>query len=381
MIYLDNAATTSLGDAARAALLGALAAPPGNPAALHAPGVAAGQALERARAVVARAVGAPSESVVFTSGGSEANALALLGVASRGRQGGHLICASIEHASVLETCRRIGAAEGWELTELPVDPDGLVSPEALREALRPDTRLVSVGHANNVLGTVQPLRRLVRALGTRRSRVVVHCDAVQSFLKAPVDLRRLGVDLLSLSAHKVHGPQGVGALVVRPGVWIEPLWRGGEQEQGRRAGTPNVAGAVSFAAAIDDPAWTGARERVRTLRDRLASLLRERLPDLRHNGSTTERLPNILHISLPGVRSEPLLHALEALGVCASVGSACHASAGSLSHVLRAIGYREGDTWGHLRLSLSRDTTASEIDRAADAVAQAHRQLLSAGVA
>ena len=382
MIYLDNAATTALGAHARAALEAALDAPAGNSSALHTLGVRTSRSLGEARAVVGASVGVPADNVVFTSGGTEANALALLGASARHRRGGHVICAAVEHPSVLENCRLIAESEGWTLTELPVTPEGRVSPETLAQALRPDTRLVSVGHANNVLGTLQPIRRLVRALGAQRRRVVVHCDAVQSFMKAPVDVRRLGVDLLSLSAHKVHGPLGVGALVLRPGVWLAPLWRGGGQVSGRRAGTPNVPGALSFAAAIGDAAWGGARERMRALRDRLEHSLNTRITGLRRNGpADSERLPNILHVSLPKVRSEPLLHAVEERGVCASAGSACHASTGSLSHVLRAIGYTEESTWGHLRLSLSRDTTEAEIDAAAESVAAAHASLVAAGVA
>jgi len=379
VIYLDNNATTQVAPEVRAALEPLLTRPLGNPAALHQLGVDAHTLLQEARTIVAAAVGLPASGLVFTSGGSEANALALLGVARRRRRPGHLLVSAIEHPSVLETCRALGE-EGWALTELPVDAHGLVDPAAVAAQLRPETVLVSIAHGNHIVGTLQPLRDIVRAVRRQRADVLIHTDGVQSFLKEPLDLRAVGVDLVSLSAHKVHGLPGSGALVCGPGVTLRPLWRGGLQEAGRRAGTPNLLGAVAFGVAVTRGLATRASDvpRLRQLRDRLQTLLQEAIPGLRVNGHPTARLPGHLHVSLPGVSSEPLLHALEARQVIASAGSACHAAARALEPVLVQLGYRDSERWGHLRLTLSRETTAEEVDHAAAAIVAAQLEVARA---
>jgi len=377
LIYLDNAATTRLGAAARAALEPWLGERFGNPAALHALGVQAATALEAARRTVARSLGGGPQELTFCSGASEANALAIFGVARRRRKPGHLICSAVEHSSVLESCRALVEREGFRLTELPVDGSGRVAPADVVAALQPDTQLIAIQHSNNEIGTVQPIQAIVRALAQAGSTVPVHCDAVQSYLKLPLDLRRLGVASLAVSGHKVHGPLGVGALLRRPGLHLVPLWGGGSQEGGLRPGTPNLPAIVGLAAAVEDGLAVRAAvsERMATLRDRLQDALVADVPGLRVNGLPGERLPSCLHVSLPGLRSEPLLHALAAQGLYASAGSACHAAQRSPSHVLRAIGVPESQPWAHLRLSLGRETEPEEIELAASLIVQTWHQL------
>ena len=377
IIYLDNAATTRVSEEVRDAMLPFLGERVGNPSSTHRLGVQARRALSGARKVVARSLGASPADLVFTSGGTEANALAILGTARRRKRPGHIICSAIEHASVIETCRELVRSEGWSLSEIPVDGDGMVSPEDVAAAVRGETVLLSLVHGNNIIGTVQPMREILRAALARKEDLVVHCDCVQSFLKEPTDLRGLGSSMVSVSGHKVHGPSGIGALATRSGVYLRPLWHGGSQEGGWRAGTQNLLGAVGFAAAVSSAMGSQKedRERMVCLRDRLIDGLLQEIPGARLNGHPDQRLANNVHVSLSSVSSEPLLHALAARGLIASAGAACHSSARSPSHVLQAIGYSEARTWGHLRLTLSRFTRQEEIDSALRIVVDAWREL------
>ena len=370
--YLDNAATTRLAPQVREAMVPWLGEQVGNPSSLHRFGLAAGRAVAAARRTVAATLGCSHDEVVFTSGGTEADALAVLGAARAARRPGHVLVSAVEHPAVLESARLL-TSRGWRVDELEVDSAGRVDPDRLLAALRPDTRLVSVMHVNHELGTVQPIAEVARAVHAANPEAVVHCDAVQSFGKLPVDVRSLGVDLLSLSAHKIHGPMGVGALYVRSGVRIVPLLGGGGQERGLRPGTENVPGVVGLAeaAALADEEAMTERRRISSLRDDLWAGLAERVDGIRSNGPTgTDRVCSHLHVSVPGLDSEPLLHALEARGVYASAGSACHARRAATSHVLRAIGRTERGE-AHLRLSLSRETTGAEVGVALEAVPDA----------
>jgi cysteine desulfurase len=376
-IYLDNAATTQPHPAVVEAMSRALGEEWGNPSSLHRRGLAAERLVREARAAVAGTLDAAPEEIVFTSGGTESNNLALRGVA-RLAGGRHIVATAIEHSSVLTPLRRL-AEEGYEVTELPVDGDGRVSADRVAGALRPDTILVSVMAVNNELGTVQPLEEIGRVIrrhaGSGRP-VYFHSDAVQGWGKMAVRPRAWGVDLLSISAHKVHGPKGAGALYIRKGIRLAPQLGGGDQEGAVRPGTENVPGIAGLGAAarLLSSDLTEVAARLTALRDRL----RERLvaiPDVRINTPAEGAAPHILNASFPGVRGETLLHRLEMDGIYTSTGSACHSHDPRPSHVLLAIGLAQELCTSSLRFSLGRFTTAEEVDAAAAAVAQAVAEL------
>jgi cysteine desulfurase len=362
-VYLDHNATTSVDPAVMAAMAPLLADGFGNPSSLHAWGREARQALEWARGTVAHALGAADkDTVVFTSGGTEADNMALAGVAaaheSRGR---HLIVSCVEHPAVLHTALHL-SRHGFDVTHLPVDSQGLLDPDDVRRAIRPDTTLVSLMHGNNetgVLFPVAPIGRICRERG-----VTFHTDAVQSFGRLPSNADALCVDLLSLSGHKIHGPKGIGALFVRRGTKMQPLLHGGAQERSRRAGTENVAAAVGLARATELSLQDqeAATRRMRDLRDRLESGVMAALPGVLRNGHPTERLPQTANLALAGVEAESLILALDLSGIGVSSGAAC--SSGSLepSHVLAAMGLPRERVLGSVRFSLGRTTTREEID-------------------
>lgn len=377
-IYLDNAATTRPHPAVVEAIGRALAEEWGNPSSLHSRGLAAERLVRAARTAVATTLDATPEEIVFTSGGTESNNLALRGVA-RLAWGRHIVTTAIEHSSVLTPLRRLAEEGGYEVTELPVDGDGRVSPARVAEALRPDTILVSVMAVNNELGTIQPLEeigRVIRRHAGGGRPVYFHSDAVQAWGKMPVRPRAWGVDLLSISAHKVHGPKGVGALYVRKGIRLAPLLGGGDQEGAVRPGTENVPGIAGLGAAarLLGSDLSEVTARLSALRDRL----RERLaaiPDVRINTPAEGAAPHILNASFPGVRGETLLHRLEMDGIFTSTGSACHSHDPRPSHVLLAIGLAPDLCTSSLRLSLGRFTTTEEVDAAAAAVGRAVAEL------
>lgn len=374
-IYLDNAATTPPDPAVIEAMAEVLRTAYGNPSSLHRLGVEAEARVAAARAEVAAALGVAPTQVVFTSGGTEANALALVGAARAYRsRGAHLVTTAVEHSSVLDTLRAL-AQEGWALTVLPVDRWGRVDPDAVARALRPDTVLVSVMAVNNEVGTVQPVAAIARGLRERRGDgrlPLLHVDAVQAFGTLPVPVE--DADLVTVSAHKVHGPKGVGALVVRPGVRLVPLLHGGEQERGLRPGTENVPGIVGFGVAARLVREAGdVTPHLRALRARLLEGLRP-VEDLVVN-SPPDGAPHILNVQVPGVRGETLVHRLEQEGVYVSTGSACHSRDPRPSHVLLAMGLRREAALASIRLSLSRHTTAAEVDAAAGAIVRAAAEL------
>jgi cysteine desulfurase len=369
MIYLDHAATTTLHPEARRAMEPFLGEHYGNPSSLHSAGQDTRRALDEARDRLAAALGARAEEVIFTSGGTEANNLALTGtfLAERERRP-HLITIATEHHSVLDTCRFLESL-GAEVSVVPVDGVGLVDPDDVRRAVTPRTGLISVMHANNEIGTITPIAEI--AAVAREAGVVFHTDAVQTVGSLPVSVGDLGIDLLSLSAHKFYGPKGAGALLVRSdsgdrgrGSRLRPLIYGGGQERGRRAGTENVAGIAGMARALEvalaDQETQAARQAA--LRDRLIEGVRAAIPAALLNGHPTQRLPNNVNLAFPGIAADVLLLNLDLDGICASAGSACTAGSLEPSHVIRALGRSHEVTAGSIRLSLGRTTTLEEID-------------------
>lgn len=374
MIYLDYAATAPLRPEARAAMEPFLDGVFGNPSSIHAAGQAARRALDDARDRIARVLNARGEEIVFTSGGTEANNLALTGVFLAARaERPHLVTAVTEHHAVLDTCRFL-ESRGADVTYLPVDGCGRVDPDAVQAAIRPETCLVSIMAANNEIGTLVPIREIADM--TRTAGVPFHTDAVQIAGSLPVDVDALGGDLLSLSAHKFGGPKGVGVLYVRRGTRLERILHGGGQERGRRAGTENVAGIVGMARALELATAEMAAEALRltTLRDRLLVGLRSAVGDVILNGPQLDRLPNNLNVAFRGIESEVMLLNLDLEGVAASAGSACTAGSLEPSHVLTALGLPPEVVNSSIRFSLGRGTTAAEIDETVEIVARIARR-------
>ncbi|HIE50912.1 MAG TPA: cysteine desulfurase NifS [Armatimonadetes bacterium] len=362
MIYLDHAATTRPDESVVEAMLPYLQEEYGNPSSLYLLGRRARQAVDEVRELVADFIGCRPREIIFTSGGSESDNLALRGVAYANRsRGRHIITSAIEHHAVLHTCGAL-EKEGFEVTYLPVDQDGLVSPESVAEAIRPDTILISIMHANNEIGVIQPLVEIGRLAQERG--IPFHTDAVQTVGKIPLNVEEWGVDLLSMSAHKIYGPKGVGFLYVRRRIKFQPQITGGAQEYQRRAGTENVPGIVGLGAAVRLMRERGAQieAHCRHLRDRLLQGLRERIPEMRLNGHPTKRLANNLNVCFAQVEGESLLLMLDAAGIAASSGSACTSGSTDPSHVLLALGLPPDLARGSLRLTLGKDNTEEEID-------------------
>ena len=363
-IYLDHNATTPLLPAVIDRMTAVLRDQFGNPSSVHHFGQQAKAAVDDARSEVADLVGADASEVLFTSGGTEGDNIAIRGAVEAlevtGRK--HLIASAIEHEAVLNTLKAL-ARRGWRTTLLPVDQSGIVSPDALREALADDTALVSVMHANNEIGTIQPIFELAGLAHERGA--LFHTDAVQSAGKIPVNVKGLGVDMLSLSAHKFYGPKGVGALWIRRGLRVLPLLTGGRQERSRRAGTENVPGIVGMgvAAAVTAGKMEGEGRRLAALRDRLEAGILRAVRGTVVNGSPDHRVPNTTNISFDRVEAESLLIALDLEGVAVSTGSACSSGTLEPSHVLKAMGFNAHRTQNSIRFSLGAGNTEAEIDR------------------
>ncbi len=360
-IYLDHAATTPLREEVLAEMLPYFSEEFGNASSIYGWGRRARQALGSARDRVAQILNAKPDEIVFTSGGSEGANLAVKGAAwARQQRGKHIITSAVEHPAVLDAVLWLERS-GFAVTVLPVDGEGTVTPEAVRAALRPDTILVSIMHANNEVGTIQPISKIGEIVRDRG--VLFHTDAVQTAGILELDVKELNVDLLSLSAHKLYGPKGVGALYVRKGVRLDPLIHGGAQEKRRRAGTENVAGIVGLAKALElaQAEREGEAERLTALRDRLLAGLRE-IPFTKVNGSLEHRLPNNVNICFRYIEGESLLLNLDLLGVAASSGSACTSGSLEPSHVLLAMGLSHEIAHGSLRLTLGRATSEGDVD-------------------
>lgn len=369
-VYLDNSATTAAAGEVIEAMLPYFSEEMGNAQSVHSFGQRAKAAVEKARREVAALINASPNEVVFVAGGTEADNFAIRGIAEAHRKSGnHMITTKIEHPAVLATCEALERA-GFRVTYLPVSPRGLVSLDDVRGAIEEATILVSIMHANNETGTIQPIEEVAGIVSEARSRGLnhlhFHTDAVQSIGKISVDVKRLGVDMLSLSGHKFHGPKGVGALFIKKGTRLKKLLYGGHHERDRRAGTENVPAIVGLgrAAELARVQLEARAARMRELRDRLEQQLGERVRHLRINGDLVRRVPNISNLSFQGVDGESLLIALDLKGIAVSTGSACASGSLEPSHVLKALGLRREEVRGSLRFSLSAYTTLDEIDYA-----------------
>lgn len=359
-VYLDHAATTPVHPEVAEVVHAHLVDAYGNPSSLHRFGRRARSAVEQARERVARALAAEPEEIVFTSGGTEADNLAIRGVARRAGSG-HIITSQIEHHAVLHTCEAL-ETEGFAVTYLPVDAQGRVKPEDVAAAIREDTILVSIMAANNEVGTIEPLA----AIGAicRRRGVLLHSDAVQAFGQLPLDVGALNVDLMSISAHKVYGPKGIGALYVRRGIRLTPLMYGGGHERRRRPGTENVPGIVGLGMATEIALreLPDRPQAMAAVRDQLIRGIGETIPDVVLNGDPVDRLPNNVNFCFRYVEGESILLALDSKGIAASSGSACTSGALEPSHVLVAMGLPHDLAQGSVRFSVGRGTTAGDID-------------------
>jgi len=363
-VYLDHNATTPVAPDVADRIDRAVRELWGNASSVHHFGQQAKAVVDDARSQVAALLGADASEIVFTAGGTESDNFALRGAAEAleptGRR--HLIASAIEHEAVLNTLKAL-ARRGWRMTLLPVDQSGIVRPDSLREVITDDTAVVSVMHANNEIGTVQPIAELARI--AKAHGALVHTDAVQTAGKVPIDVRAMGVDLLSVSGHKFYGPKGIGALWVRKSVRLLPLMAGGRQERNRRAGTENVPGIVGLGAAAERAArkMAAEAERLAALRDRLEQGVLAAVPGSERNGAAEPRVPNTTNISFARIESESLLIGLDLEGIAVSSGSACSSGTLEPSHVLKAMGLPHARTLSSIRFSLGESNTEADVDR------------------
>ncbi len=374
-IYLDHAATTPVAPEVLKAMLPYFTEMYGNSASLYSLGMQSREAVEDARKIVADALNASKNEIVFTSGGTESDNMALRGVvkANSGSRK-HLLATPIEHHAVLETLEKL-EHEGYEFEMIPVDSVGIVDPMEVQKRIRPDTLLVSVMHANNEIGSVQPIRE-VGSLCRERG-VIFHTDAVQTFGKLPIDVKEMNIDLLSVSAHKFYGPKGVGALYLRRGVSFSRFQEGGDQERGRRGGTLNVPGIVGLGRAAEIAINEMEQEAVRLtcLREYFFNKLTDNITGIVINGSRVHRLPMNVHVCIEGVHGESILLSLDTAGICASAGSACSSGSQDPSHVLRAIGMPRDLARSALRMTMGKATTIKTIDYVVESLAQSVKEL------
>ena len=369
-IYMDHSATTPVAPEVLEAMLPYFSEKFGNASSLHSFGLEAKEALEESREKVAGLLGAKPEEIIFTAGGTESDNLALKGIARKNQKSGkHIITTRVEHPAILECCRKL-EKEGFEVTYLPVTNEGLVEIATLESAIRSDTILISVMHANNEVGTIQPLEEIGRLASEKD--IYLHTDAVQSVGKIPTDVNKLGVDLLSLSAHKLYGPKGVGALYIRNGTRLESIIQGGGHERGLRSGTENIAGIVGLARAADlaGETQTMEAERLTRLRDRLAELVLSKVKEAWINGTMKMRLPGNLNFGFKYVEGESLLLFLDSIGISVSTGSACSSHKLEPSHVLLSLGLKPEECHGSLRITLGRSNTLEEVDCVALGIAE-----------
>ena len=381
-VYLDHNASTPVHPEVVAEMLPYFTAIYGNPSSIHAFGREAREGVDQARERIARFLGASPQEVVFTSGGTESDNFAVKGLAwARGR--GHLITSKVEHHAVLRTCQALEGF-GFAVTYVGVDGHGMVDPDEVRRAIRPDTVAISIMHANSEVGTIQPIGEIGRL--ARERKIPLHVDAVQTFGKIPIDVDALGIDLLSFSGHKIYGPKGIAGLYVRKGTKMVSIQHGGEHERRRRAGTENVPGIVGLGKAVDVRArdMRAEAERLTALRTRFWEGVRARVPEVRLSGHPTERLPGTASFLFRHVESESIVLGLDLKGVGVSAGSACTAGNVEPSHVLAAMGVPLDWAMGAVRCSLGRSTTAEDIDYVVDCVepiVKKLRQVLPVGAA
>ncbi|WP_428264215.1 cysteine desulfurase family protein [Haliangium sp.] len=379
-IYLDNAATTRVDPAVASVVQACMVEDFGNPSSAHFVGIQAEARVKQATRQLGAALGDPDGrhgSLVWTSGGTESDALGVIGAArALRRRGNHVLYSAVEHPAVRASAESL-AAEGMRAEAVPITAQGVVTVDAVLDRLTDDTIVVAVMLVQNELGTIQPVAEIAHAIKARRPEVHVHCDAVQALGKLALDVRALGVDSLAVAAHKLHGPKGVGALWLRKGARLLPLWAGGGQQGGLRAGTlavPGIAG-LGAAAALAGEGLEARVQRWQAFADTLLDAARAGGAEVRVNGEGAPRAPHVLSLAFAGVPAEPLLHVLESRGVLVSAGSACSARSKNPSPVLQALGL--GDEYGTLRLSFGRDTTAAEVDTAAGILTEAVRDFQS----
>ncbi len=374
-IYMDYAATTPVRKEVLDEMMPYFSESFGNPSSLHTFGQKAKEAMEKARERVAAAIGAAPDEIVFTSGGTESDNFALKGIAlARQHKGRHMITSAIEHHAILESCCFLNK-EGFEITYLPVDSMGLVDPDDLKRAVRKETVLISIMHANNEIGTIQPVEE-IGAIARERG-IIFHTDAVQSLGRAHVNVDAMNVDLLSASAHKMYGPKGVGFLYVRRGTRLIPFMHGGEQERGRRGSTHNVPGIIGLGKAAELAIAELDMEtiRIKALRDKLTRGILDNIKESRLNGHPEKRLFNNVHVSIDFVEGESLLLYLDMEGIACSTGSACSSASLEPSHVLAAIGVSPDTAYGALRFTLGSQTTEEDVDYVNDILPQVVEKL------
>lgn len=369
-IYMDHGATTPVDPLVVDAMLPYFTETFGNASSLHSFGQEATSALEQSRQQVAVSIGAKPEEIIFTSGGTESDNLAIKGVAYRNSgKGKHIITSTIEHPAILNTCAYL-EKEGFDVTYVPADSDGIIDMDELKKAIRDDTILISVMHANNEIGTIQPISDISKL--AKEKSIYLHTDAVQSLGKIAVNVDKLGVDLLSMSSHKIHGPKGVGALYVRKGTPLQALAHGGSHERSMRAGTENISGIVGFAKAVAlaDERLVDDAKHMTQLRDSLIGKVMDSIDDVELSGHPTNRLPNNVNLRFSFIEGESMLLFLDMKGIAISTGSACSSKSLEPSHVLTAIGLRPEDSHGSLRITLGKDNTQEEVDYVVDALVE-----------
>ncbi|MDX1441336.1 MAG: cysteine desulfurase family protein [Nitrosopumilaceae archaeon] len=361
MIYLDNAASTKISPEVFEEMLPYLKEQFGNPSSIHRYGRFARRAIEKARKQVAELINADPSEILFTSGGTESNNTALYGITTK-TPTSRIITSSIEHDAILEPCKKL-EKEGFDVRYLPVDKFGLIDPLILKENLSENTSLVSIMMANNEVGTLEPITEFVKIC--QESDVPFHTDAVQAAGKVPINVKELGIDLLSISSHKINGPKGIGALYIKKGLKINPIILGGGQEKGLRSGTENVANIVGFGKAceISKNNLTDNITKMKNLTNYLSKKINEKISDVSINGHKERRLPNNIHLTLLGVNGEDLLIKLDEHGIAASTGSACSVNTQKASHVLQAMGFSHEQITGSLRLTVDKSNTIGEMEK------------------
>lgn len=375
MIYLDNAASTQIHDDVLEAMLPYLKEQYGNPSSIHRYGRLANKAIEKARKQIAMLINADPSEILFTSGGTESNNAALYGIAAK-KPHSQIITSSIEHDAILEPCKKL-AKDGFDVIYLPVDNHGVVNLSVLKNSLSDNTCLVSVMFGNNEMGTIEPIAQIAQLCNERN--IPFHTDAVQAVGKITIDVKKLGVDLLSISSHKINGPKGIGALYIRKGIDLIPIILGGGQEHGLRSGTENVANIVGFGKACE-LAKLNLSENIshmKKLRDNLVATILREIPGVALNGHTENRLPHNAHFTFLGVAGEDLIIKLDEYGICASTGSACSVHTQKASHVLQAMGFSHEQITGSLRLTLGLFNNQQQIDETVNILKKVTAELRS----
>lgn len=375
MIYLDNAASTQIHENVLESMLPYLKEQYGNPSSIHRYGRLAHKAIEKARKQIAQLINADPTEILFTSGGTESNNTALYGISEK-RPNSQIITSSIEHDAILEPCKRL-AKNGYDIVYISVDDKGMVNLEVLEKSLSDNTCLVSIMFANNEVGTIEPISKIAKLCNEKN--IPFHTDAIQAIGKIPIDVKKLGIDLLSISSHKINGPKGIGALYVRKGIDIDPIILGGGQENGLRSGTENVANIVGFGKACEIANLNLSENisHMKKLRDILVLKILKEIPGVTLNGHPENRLPNNAHFTFLGVAGEDLIIKLDEYGIAASTGSACSVHTQKASHVLEAMGYSYEQITGSLRLTLGLYNTESQIDETVNILKKVTTELRS----